>query len=107
MSSSLQTLISEVIEPDYDKDNLKLVEIRDTGSGRVYQEYMEKEIVDNMVAYGMDDHEVAQSCNLVTVLNNEGHQIGKKTVCEAPDTKTQDCEFVPVLDKATGKVIDT
>ena len=28
-------------------------------------------------------------------------------MCEAPDTKTQDCEFVPILDKETGKVIDT
>ena len=96
-----------MIKPDYDKDKLKLVEIRDTGSGRVFQEYMDKDIVDDMVPFGMEDHEVAQSCNPMTVLDDEGQRIGKKTVCEAPDTRTQDCEFVPILDKATGKVIDT
>lgn len=83
-----------------------MVEMVDQQTGRTITEFIDADIVNDMAIQGMDSHEMQEMCELEPVFDSYGNKIGEKTVCEAKDTPTQDCELVPIIDYQTGNVID-
>ena len=66
-------------------ENLRLVAIRDEDTGRVFQEFMDSDIVNLMVTFGgMEENEIG----------------------EADADGDDDCVLVPLLDSNTGSVLD-
>lgn len=99
--------LNDVLKPEQQEKQWKVVEMYDPNTGKTIQELIDSSIVDDMAVHGLEDHEKDQVCEKEPVYNDYGIKIGEKTVCEAPDTKTEDCELVPVVDKTTGEVLDT
>ena len=74
-----------------------MIQVYDSHTGQVYSDYMAGTYVDELIFKGLTDLERHNTCM---------YQYGR-LVCVAPNTQTQDCVYVPMVDSATGTVIKT